>query len=278
MVAKIASEEAKPDGLLEVPADRVRAFLDPLPVGRLWGVGPVAEGRLHGAGLATVGELARAAPERLAALLGAALGAQLAVLARGDDERPVEPDRAPVSYSEENTFEGDVDDRERLAAVLLDHAESVARRLRHDGLRARTVVVKVKLAARRPAGGGAGRASGARAYPVLTRRATLDAATDDGMLLAREARCLLARLPDVPVRLVGLAATGLEASPQLGLFERPERRRSERLNRALDELAARFGTRVVVRAGQEAAARAGLSLQAKRGAPDRADDGSGQSS
>ena len=262
MVAKLASEEAKPDGLLEVRPDAVRSFLAPLPVGRVWGVGAVAEERLRRAGFATIGDLARAAPAVLERLLGAALGSQVAHRVRGEDPREVEPDRAAVSYSEENTFEADVSDRDRIAAVLLDHAEAVARRLRRDGLRARTVVLKVKLGARiRP---------GPRGFAILTRRATLAEATDDGAALGRESRRLLERVPHEPIRLVGVGATGLERTerPQLGLFEAPRAlRRSARLNRALDEIVERFGARAVVRAGQQEGERAGLSLQRKRGEP-----------
>jgi len=273
MVAKIASDEAKPDGLLEVTADEVRAFLEPLPVGRVWGVGPVAEARLRAAGITTIGELARQDPERLRGRLGEALGEQAATLARGLDPRAVVPDRDAVSYSEENTFDTDVSDRERIGAVIQDHAESVARRLRRDGLAARTVVLKVKLAAKRtpqlPGGMGEGGdwRGGARAYPILTRRATLAEPSDDGAAFTREAKKLLLRTPAVPIRLVGVGATNLIplAAAQLALFEPRERRKSVRLNRALDEIAERFGSRAVVRAGQEAASRAALSLQRKRG-------------
>ena len=259
MVAKLASEEAKPDGLVEVGPEAVQAFLAPLPVGRVWGVGAVAEERLRAAGFATIGDLAGAAPAAIERLLGVALGARVARLAQGEDPREVEPDRAAVSYSEENTFEADVADRGRIAAVVLDHAEAVARRLRRDGLRARTVVLKVKLGARlRP---------GPRGYAILTRRITFEEATDDGAALGREARQLLERIPPEPIRLVGVGATGLEraALPQLDLFDAAGGRRSARLNRALDEIATRFGARAVVRAGQQQGARAGLSLQRKRG-------------
>jgi DNA polymerase-4 len=260
MVAKIASDEAKPDGLCEVLPEQVRDFLDPLPVGRLWGVGPVAEARLHAAGIRTIGALARGDAESLRKLVGESLGAHVFALARGQDARDVVPDRDAVSYSEENTFDTDVADRARIGAVVLGHAESVARRLRRDGLAARTVMLKVKLGARR--------APGARGYPILTRRATFAEPTDDGVALGREARRLLDRMPPDPIRLVGVAATNLVdvTAPQLGLFEPPrERQRSVKLNRALDELTQRFGSRAVVRAGQQAATRAGLSLQRKRG-------------
>jgi DNA polymerase-4 len=267
LVAKIASDEAKPDGLLEVSPADVRAFLEPLPVGRLWGVGWVAEQRLRGVGIATIGDLARKDEARLRALLGDALGAQAASLARGLDARPVVAERDAVSYSEENTFDRDVTDRERIGAVIQDHAESVARRLRRDALAARTVVLKVKLGARRPDP----RGGGARAYPILTRRATLAEPTDDGAVFAREAKRLLLRTPHVPIRLVGVGATNLLpiAAAQLALFEpSSERRKAVRLNRALDEIVERFGSRAVVRAGQEAATRAALTLQRKRGERD----------
>ena len=132
MVAKIASDEAKPDGLCEVFPEQVRAFLDPLPVGRLWGVGPVAEARLRAAGIETIGALARGDAEQLRKLVGESLGAHAFALARGQDARAVVPDRDAVSYSEENTFDTDVADRARIGAVVLGHAESVARRLRRD--------------------------------------------------------------------------------------------------------------------------------------------------
>jgi DNA polymerase-4 len=259
-IAKLASDAAKPDGLLEVAPDGVESFLHPLPVGRLWGVGPVAEAKLRRAGFETVGDLARAEADTLVRLLGEAGGPHAAALARGLDERPIEPGRDPVSYSEENTFAGDVVDRDRLRAVLLDHAESVARRLRRDGWLARTVVLKVKLARRR--------APGPRGYPILTRRATLPEPSDDGALLAQVARALLERTPAVPVRLLGVGATNLVAADdeQLALFApSPARGRAQRLNRALDEINERFGARAVVRAGQEQAARAALTLQRKRG-------------
>jgi DNA polymerase-4 len=260
LVAKIASDLAKPDGLLEVRADEVRAFLAPLPVGRLWGVGAVAEARLRAAGFATIGGLAAADPARLRAALGDhAVG--IARLARGEDLREVEPWREPVSYSEENTFERDVSDPARLAATAREHAEAVARRLRRDGLAARTVVLKLKLGRRV--------APGPRGYPLVTRRTTLREPSDDGAALADAARSLLARAaPGEPVRLLGVGATGLVRAEagQLPLFAASEARgRRRRLNRALDEIARRFGAEAVQRADAHAPERAGLSLQIKRG-------------
>jgi DNA polymerase-4 len=259
MVAKIASDLAKPDGLLAVEAGELRSFLDPLPVSRLWGVGPVAEARLRRAGFATVGDLARAERRRLERHLGD-WGLDVARLARGDDLREVAPWRDPVSMSEENTFEHDVAERTVLEEAIGAHAEAVARRLRRSGFCARTVVLKLKLGGRvRP---------GPRGFPLLTRRTTFAEPQDDGALLARAARALLAaerKLP--PVRLVGVGVTQLVPAQrgQLALFEPRGSARSKRLNRALDQLAERFGERAVVRGGAAAPARAGLSLQRKRG-------------
>jgi DNA polymerase-4 len=171
----------------------------------------------------------------------------------------VEPYRDAVSYSEENTFAEDVTSRSALESTLITHAESVARRLRHDRLRARTVVLKLKLARRV--------APGPRGYPLLTRRATLREPTDDGALLARTASALLGRAAlEEPVRLLGVGVTQLVSADtgQLALF--PTRAaRSDRLNRALDAIADRFGAGAVVRGDARPAARAGLSLQHKRG-------------
>ena len=140
-------------------------------------------------------------------------------------------------------------------------AEAVARRLRSDGLRARTVVLKLKLARRR--------APGPRGHPLLSRRRTLPRATDDGAVLSETATELLdeAALAE-PVRLLGVGAMGLVSAEadQLALFGTPdaEQRRS-RLNRAVDEIQDRFGGGAIARGGVEQAERAGLSMQWKRG-------------
>jgi len=260
MVAKIASAAAKPNGLLEVPPDGVRDFLDPLPVRRIWGVGAVAEQRLLRRGLETVGDLARADPQWLECELGD-WGARLAHLARGHDIREIEPYRDAVSYSEENTFSCDVSDRQKLEATILTHAESVARRLRRDGLRARTVVLKWRCGRRR--------APGKNGYPQHTRRVTLAEPTDDGDVLAREARSLLERgALDEPIRLIGVGATNVVGEDvQLSLFETATEhtQRRRKLNQAVDALTDRFGSDTVVRGGQGEAERAALTQQIKRG-------------
>jgi DNA polymerase-4 len=258
LVAKIASDLAKPDGLLAVEPGEVVSFLSPLPVGRIWGVGPVAQARLAAHGIGSIGDLARAPDALLREVLGS-WGTQAARLARGEDAREVEPYREPKSYGEENTFERDVSDPRQLERAIRSHAEAVAQRLRHDGIRARGVMLKLKLA--RPLGGGR--------YPLLTRAATLPRATDDGAALARAA-CALLRGSGLaePVRLVGVSASRLESDlpEQLDFLAGAEHERRMRLNRTLDGIRARFGENALERAGAADVDRAGLSAQIKRGA------------
>jgi len=265
MVAKIASDACKPDGLLEIRPGEVRAFLDPLPIGRIWGVGPVAEARLVRLGIERVGDLARMDAQALEAQLGD-WGLAIARLARGEEYSEVEPYRDPRSYSEENTFSRDVRDRAVLSNAIITHAEAVARRLRADRFRARTVVLKLKLGQRT--------APGPRGYPTLTRRVTLPEATDDGATISRSALDLLARSGlAAPVRLIGVGVANIvrESPGQLSLFEPRERdARRARLNEALDEISARFGNEAVTRGASRGAERASLSTQLKRGERDGA--------
>lgn len=270
MVAKIASGAAKPDGLLEIEQQDVRAFLDPLSARKIWGVGPVAGERLEGFGYRTIGDLARAKPETLRSHLGD-WGMSIGQLARGEDIREVEPHREAVSLSEENTFEQDVTDRGILEATILTHAEAVARRLRRQGLLARTVVLKWRLGRRRK--------EGPRGYPARTRQLTLTEPTDDGEVVFQVARSLLTDAMAEPVRLLGVGVSGLVdkdgRASQLSLFDTgpdpkslqaPPRKR--KLNEALDALANRFGDDVVRRASQGEAHHATLSGQWKKGSRD----------
>jgi DNA polymerase-4 len=256
MVAKIASDVAKPDGLLEVPPDGVRAFLDPLPVGRLWGVGPVTQATLEAAGFRTVGDVRRATPHALGAVVGRAAD-HLARLARGEDARVVDPDRDARTYGEEGTFDRDTRDDRRIRGAIIAHAEAVARRLRHDHLRTRTIVLKMKLAAR------AGRPG---KFRLLTRRATLAEATDDGHALAAVAlRLWEEHRPSIALRLVGVAAAGLAGDAgQIALFPDAARSRRAALNDALDRIVARFGASSIGPAGARAE-QSGLTHGLKRG-------------
>ncbi len=262
MVAKIASDIAKPDGVCLVPGARVREFLSPLPVGRIWGVGPVAQRRLEQFGISTIGDLADAAPDALERALGS-WGPRVAALARGEDEREVEAYRESRSYSEENTFGTDVSDGRTLRRTIRAHAEAVARRLRNDEVRARGVMLKLKLA--RPLGGGR--------YPLVSRSLTLPVATDDGAEISEAAMRLLGRSGvSEPVRLVGVAVSRVEsgAPTQLALIpaggEDPRRRR---LNEVVDEVRRRFGSESLARAEEAPVERAGLTEQIKSGEGDK---------
>lgn len=248
LVAKVVCNLAKPDGLRVVAPGDVRALMAPLPVGWLWGVGPVLERQLSALGLRTLGELAAHDPSSLEAALGRR-SLELQALARGEDTRPVEADRAPKSYGEENTFESDVRSHVRAQDVICSHAEAVARRLRHDGYKGRTVTLKIKLARADP------QRTSARGphYPILTRSKTLPQATDDGTCIANTARELwrTEQLAE-PVRLLGVSVSGLEhfggsAEPvQLSLFDAHAPR--DALGPTLDAITRRFGAQAIRRA------------------------------
>ncbi len=243
MVAKIASSLCKPDGLLEVRPGHVADFLRPLPASHLWGVGPVTQRRLARAGFSTIGDLACAEPNRLRAAVGRhAHGLQ--ALARGEDDRPVDPGRERKSYGEENTFATDLRDGDEIRHTIVAHAEAVAARLRSGRRVARTVVLKLKLAERIAPG----------KYRLLTRSQTFSEPTDDGRVIATAALALWAAIAaGKRVRLIGVAATNLEASraEQLPLLDGPAAERRHALNRACDDISARFGRDALRRGGNE---------------------------
>lgn len=236
-VAKIASDVGKPDGLLQIRDGEVLAFLHPLPVSRLWGVGRVTEEALARLGLATIGDVARAGQSILAPTVGIAAAQHLVALASGVDDRDVESDRAPVSVGHEDTFDRDIRTRAELAEELLDQADRVCARLRSLGLRGRTITVKVKYAD----------------HKRISRRITLPRATSDGQLVATEARKLLAEVADVErrgVRLTGVSLSSLERRDeqrQLALDEKAVTR-GETLGETLDKIAGKFGRAAVRRA------------------------------
>jgi DNA polymerase-4 len=224
-VAKVASDLEKPDGLVVVDPGGEAAFLAPLPVERLWGVGRVTARALDALGIRTIGQLAAVPPALLEARLGAA-GRELAPLARGEDTRPVTPWTPPKSVGAEETFASDQRDLGRLAATLRQQAERVARELRRQGLSGGTVTLKLRFAD----------------FATITRSHATEP-THDGLRIYREARTLLERagLPR-PVRLIGVSVSGLSAAGlgQLPLLD-PGALRRERLGAVVDEVARRFG-------------------------------------
>jgi DNA polymerase-4 len=237
--AKIASDIDKPDGLRVVAPDQLLAFLHPLPVTRLWGVGDTTRAVLESMGLMTIGDVARYPEAALVARLGDLTGPHLAALARGEDHRPVIAEHDPVSVGHQETFDADHDDKGELAVILLDQADRVAHRLRESNLRARAVVLIVKY----------------DDFRQITRRTTLDAASSDGGVLARTAIDLLAKVTvesrkGMRVRLCGISATQLEprdAPRQLG-FDEAARAKGERLGDTIDKVAEKFGKSAIRRA------------------------------
>jgi DNA polymerase-4 len=225
-VAKLASEHCKPDGLLHVPVDGTAAFLDPLPVGRLWGVGDKTAELLGRLAVRTVGDLARTPPAVLERLLGESSARHLAALAHGHDDRVVIPYEAPKSIGHEETFERDLDDTQEIVRELLHLSGRVAARLRDDGYRARTVTLKVRLAN----------------FTTLTRARTLAEATDVGADLYQVVGDLYRALPGSSrrVRLLGVQASGLQqAGAEQLAFVRQQRWGD--VERTLDRIEDRFG-------------------------------------
>ena len=228
-IAKIASDLEKPDGFVVVPPGREAAFLAPLPVTRLWGVGRVMTEALSGLGITTIGQLQRM-PRPVVVRRFGEHGAALYDLAFGRDDRSVEPLTAPKSMGAEETFESDCRDRARLARVLRGQAERVARELRADGLSSGRLTLKLRFSD----------------FHTITRAVSAEP-TQDGLELYRRARTLLEREQlDQPVRLIGLSASALAPSGagQLSLLD-PGAVRREQLARVVDRLAERFGDDVV---------------------------------
>lgn len=249
LLAKLASDLAKPDGLRVVQPGTELDVLHPLPVERLWGVGPVTARRLRELGIATVGELAAAPEDALVRRLGAAHGRHLRALAWNRDDRRVEPSRPAKSIGREETFAHDLSDRARLGSEARRLADAVASRLREAGRRGRTVQLKVRY----------------RDFRTITRARTLRAPTD---LAADIGAVVLDLLRDVPhveggVRLLGVSVQQLSApeaaQPELfgGAASHDHREGSSMvshadpaLERALDAVRARFGRDAVDRAAR----------------------------
>lgn len=196
-LAKLASEVQKPDGFVRVPVDGVRAFLDPMPTTRLWGIGKRTAPRLRALGVLTIGQLRRADVSVLQTALGNRTE-HFQRLARGEDSRAVIPARPDKSISHEVTFDTNVLDRAELLAELQRQAENVAARLRARNRMATTVVVKIRDAR----------------FQTVTRSRSMPACSNNTRTLYRLARALLEAWREdhqgTPVRLLGMGVTGIE--------------------------------------------------------------------
>jgi DNA polymerase IV len=232
-LAKLASTAAKPDGMLVVPPDRAVAFLHPLPVGALWGVGDKTEQILARLGLNTVGDVAGTPVSTLQRALGDSLATHLSALSWGHDPRRVVPDEPERSIGAEETFGRDVDDPEVIRRELLRLSERVGRRLRQAELVGRTISLKVRFAD----------------FTTITRSRTLGDPTD----VAHEIYGVVSGLFDAlhlqraRLRLVGVRVEGLRTARQSSrqlLMDPPDRDWRD-AERAVDAVAARFGAQAV---------------------------------
>jgi nucleotidyltransferase/DNA polymerase involved in DNA repair len=236
-LAKLASDLEKPDGLVIFPGEEVRRRLWPMPVTRLWGVGPSMAQRLKRGGITRVGQLVEVDPKDLESLVGAGSASHLQALARGEDERKVNPEHEAKSVSEERTYGEDLTDPDEIDRALLARAEGVARQLRRDGLAGRRVQIKVRTGD----------------FTTWTRSLTLPAAADLTEPIVEAARRLFReriRLGGKGVRLLGVGVSGLEPAGrgQGSLFEDREESRARRLARAADAVREKVGERAVTRA------------------------------
>ena len=228
LVAKIASDLNKPDGLTIVPEARLREVLDPLSVRRLPGLGRKTGAKVEAAGIQTLGEL-RNAPDSVLRPLFGRYTQRVRERAAGIDDRPVIPEHDEKSLSAEDTFEQDIGDPRVLQAQLTRLAELACERLRRKQLTAGCIGVKIRRAD----------------FVTFTRQRTVAPPTHDGRTIANVARELFARwlteASGAKLRLLGVVLTDLSPASQLGLFEDTPPH-TTRLDAALDEARARFGS------------------------------------
>jgi DNA polymerase IV len=235
-LAKVASGVAKPDGLLLVPPERELAFLHPLEVERLWGVGPVTARKLRARGIRTVGEVARLAEPALVSMLGRASGRQLFALAHNRDPRPVQARRRRGSIGSQRALGRSPKSPDAVDAVLIGLVDRVTRRMRTARRIGRTVVLRLRF----------------DDFARVTRSHTLPFATANTQTILDTARGLLAgAVPLIEQRgltLVGIAVCNLENDVPTQLLLPFDPRSLESLDAALDEVHERFGSSAITRA------------------------------
>jgi DNA polymerase IV len=236
-LAKVASGVAKPDGLLVVPPDGELAFLHPLPVERLWGVGPVTAKKLHDRGIRIVGEVAELAEATLVSILGQASGRHLHALAQNLDPRPVQVGRRRRSIGSQRALGRTPRSSDALDATVVGLVDRVTRRMRNSGRAGRTVVLRLRF----------------DDFSRATRSHTLPRATAQTEAILATVRALLAAaMPMIErqgVTLIGIAVGNLDDDGAIQLELPFDPHRSTALDAALDGLRDRFGSAAVTRAG-----------------------------
>lgn len=229
-LAKLASDYGKPDGFCRITAAGAPAFLAPLPVTRLWGIGPRASQRLRGAGIETIGDVSDADDALLERVLGRS-APHYRALARGIDEREVTPGRPEKSISHEQTFDDDIHALEVMQTKLLSLAEGVGTRLRRKHLRGATVTLKVRTGS----------------WRTFTRSRTLERPTASTREIHHTALALLRAWrrdhQREGVRLLGVGVSGLAHADQCTLFET----KSSGVDSMLDDIRNRFGVDAIIR-------------------------------
>ena len=234
-VAKIASDLRKPQGIASCTPGNERGFLAPLPIERLWGVGPKTADRVRAAGLATIADVADKSDAWLAERFGS-LGPHIGALARGEDARVVDPTRERKSMGSERTLERDVVGRDAVRALLVPLVDEVAKQLRSEGARAGGVRLKLKYADFRR---------------VTRETRLLQPGADAGTLLDGIDLLLPKADLDKPMRLVGVQAIDLRDAGehvQASLFDAPAAARRLKVGEARDAVTAKFGAGALVRA------------------------------
>lgn len=234
-LAKIASDADKPDGLVVVEPDKIQEFLDPLPVSRVWGIGKVATQRFNRCGIQTIAQLRGLDLKVLTELFGEQ-GAHLWQLAQGLDDRAVVPEKQAKSISHETTFSSDVNDLEILRTILMGLVDDVARRLRKNKLRGKTIQLKIRY----------------DDFSTFTRSMTVAQPTDLTREIEESALLLLdQKLPDRPlsIRLIGVGVTGFQSGSQQqkSLFDEEDQQKFSRLDQVKDQIASRFGSDSIIR-------------------------------
>lgn len=232
-VAKMASTLSKPDGLLIVAAADTLDFLAPRSVRTMWGVGPKASDALESRGIRTIGDIRQSPQEMLDRAVGAALGARIALLARGQDARAVETERVEKSIGHEETFDIDIVDREFLRAELLRLADRVAVRLRRAEWECGTVAIKIRF----------------DDFTTLNRSQTLAEPTSVGQRIGEAASTLYDSIDRRdPVRLVGVRAEKLRSAGTSAFTLWDDDEHWRKVEGALDSARVRFGSATISRA------------------------------
>lgn len=234
MAAKIASDLKKPDGLVEVKRENLLDFLWPLDAGLLWGLGKKAKAALNESGIITIGDLAKTDVREIIKLFGKN-GVAFWHLANGMDDRGIEAEREAKSISNEITFENDTSDKMEIISALISLCEKVSQRLRQDGLKARTITLKLRF----------------EDFQTFTKSITLFCSTNFFDIISKEIKRLFEdfncgkRL----VRLVGVKASNLHpADLKESLFEDKADVKREQVHKAIDQIKEKFGSGSIVRA------------------------------